>query len=92
MNKMDSTNSHRDLCIMMDIANKEVQTNNNAVDGGHMGEFAWGGVPTSGTEFQPSNLILEPIFLNDPNLQGIEEEFYFVLFFTSFGILFYFSF
>lgn len=45
-----------------------------------------------GTEFQPSNLILESVFLNDPNLQGIEEEFYFVLFFTFFGFLFYFSF
>ena len=35
---------------MMDIANKEAQTNNNAVDDVHLGEFAWGGVPTSGTD------------------------------------------
>ena len=89
MNKMDSTNSHRDLCIMMDIANKEVQTNNNAVDGVHMGEFAWGGVPTSGTEFQPSNLILEPIFLNDPNC-GIVRRNVRVYFF--FNLLFVFPF
>lgn len=27
---------------MMDIANKEAQTNNNAVDGVHVGEFVWG--------------------------------------------------
>lgn len=27
---------------MMDIANKEAQTNNNAVEGVHVGEFTWG--------------------------------------------------
>ena len=49
-------------------------------------------VSLRGEASPPLGLILEPVFLNDPNLQGIEEEFYFVLFFTSFGILFYFYF